>query len=156
MTGNGAANEVVASHGVIYLHAFAPAFSLPSPGPFAIKSEVQLRMLGLAYRLVTGTRDAAPKGKPAYIDDGGVLVADSTFIRLHLETPRGIDLDAGFDEGQRALAWSTERLVEDNLYWAMVHSRWAIEENFEIGPARFFDALPKRYATPQGGASVRP
>ena len=129
-------------HGVIGLHAFAPALGLPSPGPFAIKTEVQLQMLGLPYRLVTGTRDAAPKGKLPYIDDGGLVVADSTLIRWHLETSRGLDLDAEYDEAQRALAWSAERMVEDNLYWAMVHARWAIDENFEAGPARFFDALP--------------
>jgi glutathione S-transferase len=33
--------------------------------------------------------------------------------------------------------------VEDNLYWAMVHSRWAVDENFYRGPAHFFDHLPE-------------
>ena len=127
---------------LIALYAFAPAFGLPSPGPFAIKTEVQLRMLGLPYRLIARGRDEAPKGKLPYIDDDGAIVADSLFIRLHLEESRGLDLDAGYDDAQRALAWSAERLVEDNLYWAMVHSRWAIDDNFAKGPARFFDALP--------------
>lgn len=155
MTGNEPSEGAPAAQGVIDLHAFAPAFRLPSPGPFAIKTEVQLRMLGLPYRLVTGTRDAAPKSKLPYIDDGGLPVADSTFIRFHLESTRGVDLDAGFDETQRALAWSVERMVEDNLYWAMVHARWAIDENFEIGPARSFDALPRAVRRALGNASVQ-
>lgn len=127
---------------VVELHGFAPAFGLPSPGPFAIKTEVQLRMLGLPYRLVAGSRDLAPKGRLPYIVDGGVVVADSSFIRFHLEASRGLDLDLGFDESERALAWCVERMVEDNLYWTIVHARWAIDESFEAGPAHLFDALP--------------
>lgn len=127
---------------MIILHAFAPAFGLPSPGPFAIKTEVQLRMMKLDYRLEFGGRAQAPKGKLPYIDDDGVIVADSTFIRLHLEEKYAVDLDEGWDREARAKAWAVERLVEDQLYWATVHTRWAIDENFAKGPAHFFDALP--------------
>jgi hypothetical protein len=84
----------------------------------------------------------APKGKLPYIEDDAIVAADSTFIRRHLETRYGKDLDAGFGEDQRALAWATERLVEDQLYWAMVYSRWALDENFKKGPVPFFDDLP--------------
>lgn len=61
---------------------------------------------------------------------------------LHLEQKYRVDLDARLSDEQRESAWATERLVEDNLYWAMVWSRWALEENFEKGPARVFDQLP--------------
>jgi glutathione S-transferase len=78
-----------------------------------------------------------------YIDDDGTVVADSTFIRLHLEKRYRIDLDAGFSAEQRARAWAIERLVEDQLYWATVYLRWAVDENFDKGPAHFFDRLPE-------------
>jgi glutathione S-transferase len=127
---------------VITLFGFAPAFGLPSPGPFDLKTEIHLQMMGLVYRKICDGRANAPKGKLPYIDDDGTLVADSTFIRLYLEKKYSKVLDADLDDGQRAIAWTVERLVEDSLYWAMVHSRWAVDANFAKGPAHFFDHLP--------------
>jgi glutathione S-transferase len=127
---------------MITLFGFEPAFGLPSPGPFDLKTEMQLQMMGLEYRKVCDGRANAPKGKLPYIDDGGTLVADSTFIRVYLERKYSKDLDSNLNEGQRAVAWAMERLVEDSLYWAMVHARWAVDSNFAKGPAHFFDNLP--------------
>ncbi|MFY9352336.1 MAG: glutathione S-transferase family protein [Sphingobium sp.] len=128
---------------MITLHAFAPAFGLPSPGPFVMKTEVQLQMMRLPYRCVIDRPTGAPKGKLPFIEDDGAVVADSTFIRFHLEAKYAVDLDTGWDDRSRAKAWAIERLVEDQLYWAMVYSRWAIDANFAKGPAHFFDALPE-------------
>ena len=126
----------------ITLYGFRPNFGLPSVGPFDMKTEVQLQMMGLKYRKIFGRSDGAPKGKIPYIDDNGTVVADSTFIRFFLEEKYSKDLDHGLSDSQRACAWAAERLVEDNLYWATVHSRWAVDANFEKGPAHFFDHLP--------------
>jgi glutathione S-transferase len=128
---------------MITLYAFTPAFGLPGPGPFALKTEVHLQMMTLPYQTRFEGYAKAPKGKLPYIDDDGTLVADSTFIRFHLESKYSVDLDAGLSEIQRANVWAIERLVEDHLYWAMVHSRWGIDENFQKGPAHFFDHLPE-------------
>jgi glutathione S-transferase len=127
---------------MIQLFAFPPAFGLPSPGPFAMKTEIHLKMAGLAYELRFEGYASAPKGKLPYIVDGENVVADSTFIRLYLERRYAIDFDDGYDDWQRSHAWTIERMVEDQLYWAMVHSRWAVDENFAKGPAHFFDRLP--------------
>lgn len=127
---------------MIQLYCFPPAFGLPSPGPFAMKSEVHLMLAGLPYGKRFEGYAEAPKGKLPYMDDGGTVVADSAFIRLHIEKHHGFDFDEGFDDDQRALAWAAEKLAEDQLYWAMVYTRWAMDENFEKGPARFFDHLP--------------
>lgn len=127
---------------MIELFCFPPAFGLPSPGPFALKTEVHLQMARLDYNLRREGYATAPKGKLPYIVDGDHVVADSTFIRLYLERTYGIDFDDGYTDTERAQAWAIERLVEDQLYWAMVHSRWAVDENFAKGPAHFFDHLP--------------
>ena len=141
---------------MIKLFCFAPAFFLPSPGPFAIKTEVHLKLMRLSYeKRFEGYADA-PKGKLPYIEHDGTVVADSTFIRLSLERRHGIDLDVGFDDDQRALAWTVERLVEDQLYWATVHMRWAVDANFEKGPAHFFDHLPEDRQDPARQKQRRP
>lgn len=127
---------------MIILYNFGPGFGLPEVSPYCMKTEVQLKMAGLAYRKDETGYPQAPKGKLPYIDDAGELVADSTFIRAHLLKKYGIDLDQGLDDRQRALAWTVERLLEDHLQWAMGYMRWCLPRNFEKGPAHFFDRVP--------------
>ncbi|MGH6866812.1 MAG: glutathione S-transferase family protein [Methyloceanibacter sp.] len=127
---------------MITLYAFGPAFGLPDPSPFVTKAEGLLKMAGLPYTVDTKGFGRAPKGKLPYIDDDGEIVADSTFIRWHLERKYKIDFDGGLDAEHRAIAWAFERMLEDHLYWAMVHERWVDDANFAKGPATFFRKLP--------------
>ena len=127
---------------MITLYNFGPAFGLPDPSPFVTKVETLLKMAKLPYR-TDGTGFAkAPKGKIPYIDDDGVVVADSTFIRWHIEKKYRIDFDQGLDAGQKATAWAFEKMVEEQLYWILVSERWADDENFRKGPAIFFQKVP--------------
>ena len=129
---------------MITLYGYGPAFGLPSASPFAIKTDLQLRMSALPYTYGEGARPQdGPKGKIPFIEDKGERIGDSTFIREHIEQVYGIDLDAGLSAEQRARAWGLERMLEDHLYWAMLHERWMDDTNFEKGPAHFFDALPE-------------
>ncbi|MGH6816072.1 MAG: glutathione S-transferase family protein [Hyphomicrobiaceae bacterium] len=124
------------------LYTFGPAFGLPDPSPFVTKAEVLLKMAGVPYRTDTSGFRKAPKGKLPYIDDGGKIVADSTFIRLHLEERYGIDFDRSLSAQERAVAWAFEKLCEDHLYWAVVDSRWRDKANFDAGPRQFFSGAP--------------
>ncbi|MDP2215396.1 glutathione S-transferase family protein [Phenylobacterium sp.] len=128
---------------MITLYGFGPAFGLPDPSPYVMKTETQLKMAGLGYLKVDGDLEKAPKGKLPYLDDGGLMVADSTFIRQHIEEAYGIDFDEGLSPEQRAVAWAAERMIEDHLGWALGYCRWLIPENFAIGPAHFFDDIPE-------------
>jgi glutathione S-transferase len=128
---------------MITLFGFGPAFGLPDPSPFVMKTEVQLKMAGLPYRWERGGPQASPKGKIPFIDDDGVVIADSTFIRHHIETVHGIDLDRGLGAEQKALAWAVERMLEDHLYFALLYTRWIDDANFAKGPAHFFDGAPE-------------
>ena len=128
---------------MITLYGFGPRFGLPEASPYVTKAEVQLKMAGLPYVKQVTTPDTSPKGQLPYIDDGDARVADSTFIRIHLEESYGIDLDAGLDERQRAEAWAIERMVENHFTWSMTYARWMLPENFAKGPAHFFDGAPE-------------
>ena len=70
-------------------------------------------------------------------------VADSTFIRAHIERKYGFDFDAGLDREVRAQAWAFERMIEHHVYWALVGARWVDPENFAKGPSHFFDGAPE-------------
>jgi glutathione S-transferase len=127
---------------MITLYTFGPYFGLPDPSPFVMKAEVLLKMAGLPYKTDTGGFAKAPKGKLPYIDDDGRIVADSTLIRLYIEKKYGFDFDAGLSAPERGIAWAVEKMCEDHLYWAGLNARWMVEENFDKGPRRFFDAVP--------------
>ncbi len=127
---------------MITLFTFGPAFGLPDPSPFVMKAETLLKMAGLAFRTDSGGFGKAPKGKLPYVDDDGERIADSTFIRWHIEKKYGFDFDRGLSVEQRAIAWAFEKMVEDNLYWAVVDARWTSDVNFHRGPANFFARVP--------------
>ncbi len=127
---------------MITLYTFGPAFGLPDPSPFVTKAEVLIKMSGLPYRTDTKGFRKAPKGKLPYIDDDGTVIADSTFIRMHLERKYRIDFDQGLSPAERGVAWAFEKMCEDHLYWAVLHSRWMDAANFDRGPRGFFDPVP--------------
>jgi glutathione S-transferase len=127
---------------MITLYSFGPSNGLPDISPFVMKAEVLLKMSGLPYRTDTGGFRKAPKGKLPYIDDDGAIIADSTFIRWHLERKHGIDFDRNLTAEQKAIAWAFEKMSEDNLYWTLVDLRWVDDANFDKGARHFFDAVP--------------
>jgi glutathione S-transferase len=127
---------------MITLYTFGPAFGLPDPSPFVTKAELLLKMAGLTYRTDPSGFNKAPKGKLPYIEDDGEKIADSTFIRWHIEKKYGFDFDGGLSAEQRGVAWAFEKMAEDNFYWTMVESRWLNDDNFDKGPRRFFDRAP--------------
>ena len=127
---------------MINLYTFGPYFGLPDASPFVMKAEVLLKRANLPFETDTGGFDKAPKGKLPYIADDGEIIADSTLIRLHIERKYDFDFDAGLSPPERGVAWGFEKMCEDHLYWAGLHARWMVDENFDKGPRRFFDAVP--------------
>jgi glutathione S-transferase len=127
---------------MLTLYGFGPAFGLPDPSPFVMKSEVQLKMAGVPYKFERGAPPEAPKGKMPFIKVGAHRLGDSTFIRAHIEKHHGFDFDKGLCVAERSIAWALERMLEDHLYFAIVHMRWLDDENWERGPSHFFDGAP--------------
>jgi glutathione S-transferase len=131
---------------MITLFGFGPAFGLPDPSPFVMKTEIQLKMAGVPYRFERAAPQTAPKGKIPFIQVGAHRVGDSTFIRAHIEKHHNFDFDAGLSTAERAQAWAIERMLEDHLYFTMVNFRWLDDENWHKGPSHFFDGAPEGVA----------
>lgn len=127
---------------MITLSGFGPNFGLPEVSPYVTKTEVHLRMAGLVYEKHPSSPAQSPKGQLPFIEDGGKLIGDSTFIRMHLEREYGIDFDAGLSPLERATALAIELMVDRELSPAFVYFRWLVPANFEKGPAQFFNGAP--------------
>jgi len=127
---------------VITLYTFGPLFGLPDASPFVMKGEMLLKLAKLEYQTSNKGFMRAPKGKLPYIDDNGTIVADSTLIRLYLEEKYEVDFDRNLSAREKGIAWATEKMLEDHLYWVLVYWRWMKDANFEKGPANFFRRAP--------------
>ncbi|WP_041550157.1 glutathione S-transferase family protein [Chamaesiphon minutus] len=128
---------------MIKLYQFAPAFGLPNASSFCLKLETYLRMVELPFESVYGIdMGKAPKGKMPYIVDGDKTIGDSNFIIDYLKQTYGDRLDAHLTPSERAIALAMRRLIEENLYWAIVHNRWIEPANWEITKQVFFKDLP--------------
>ncbi len=127
---------------MITLYTFSPIGGLPDASPFVIKAMTLLKIAGLDYETDRTGFSRAPKGKLPYLDDDGEIIADSTFIRFHIEKAHGFDFDADLTEEQKALAWAIEKMCEEHLYWVILYTRWFDDANFERGAARIFDKVP--------------
>jgi glutathione S-transferase len=119
---------------MITLYTFGPYFGLPDGSPFVTKAMLLLKFAGLEFSEDRGGYRKAPKGKLLYIDDGGLIVADSTFICFHIEKKYGFDFDAGLTPEQKAAAWAIEKMCEDHLYLALMATRWLDDVNFVKAP----------------------
>jgi glutathione S-transferase len=130
---------------MIKLFQFEPAFGLPNASPFCMKLETYLRMAALPFEIPRASQShlqKAPKGKMPYIEDQGKTFADTTFIIDYLKATYGDPLDGWLDAPQRAVALAFQRLLEENLYWAVVYTRWVEPQGWDLTKAAFFGKLP--------------
>lgn len=127
---------------MIKVYTFGPAFAQADPSPFVVKTLTLLKMSGLDHTVEIADVRKAPKAKLPYIEDGGRLIADSSFIKMHLEEAHGVDFSGSYSERDLAIGWALEKMLEDHLYWIVVNARWMDDENFKAGPRMFFDKMP--------------
>jgi Glutathione S-transferase N-terminal domain/Glutathione S-transferase, C-terminal domain len=127
---------------MITLYGSSPMFGLPQASPFVAKAELLLKLSGLPYKGAKADLRKAPKGKMPYIDDDGVVIPDSAFIRMHLEKKHGIDFSGGYSAYEQGVGWALNALLEDHIYWLNIHDRWMDDENFFKGPVQFFNEAP--------------
>jgi glutathione S-transferase len=127
---------------MITLHQFSSHWGFNS-SPFCLKLETYLRMADLPYTVVVEDMlDKAPKGKMPYIDDAGEKVGDSNLIIEYLTAKYGDRTDAQLSPADRGISLAMRRLIDENLYWCMVYSRWVNLENWQTTRSIYFSNMP--------------
>jgi glutathione S-transferase len=127
---------------MITLHTSGSYFGLPDPSPFVVKAMMLLKMSGVPFECKPMSFREAPKSKVPYIRDGDLLLGDSHFIARHLEAKHGVDFTGGYSQADLAKGWTISRMLEEHLYFLIVHDRWANDANFDKGPRQFFKMAP--------------
>jgi len=127
----------------LVLHQFDRAYGLPNASPFCMKLETWLRLAGVPYELPPKVDfRKAPKGKFPYVELDGRTIADSNHIIDALAARHGDPLDGWMDARTRAHALAFLRLIEENLYWALVHARWIDDAAFATTKKTYFGGMP--------------
>jgi len=117
---------------MLTLHKGPAAFGLSDVSPFCLKLESYLRLAGIPYTAKPAAFKKAPKGKIPFIEEDGSFLGDSQLIIEHLKRKHGDTLDAKLSAEQVAQGHLVRRVLEDSLYWNIVHERWIAEEGWRL------------------------
>lgn len=128
---------------MITLYNFGPFQGLADPSPFCLKVDCYMRVAGIEFATKSGANyiGASPKHKLPYIEDDGRAIGDSSFILEHLKEKYGDILDKDLNAEQKAVARAFMKMMDENLYWCIVHSRW-IGEGWPTIKEAFFGNIP--------------
>jgi glutathione S-transferase len=109
-------------------------WGMPNLSPFCVKLETYLRIADWPYEWRRADFREAPKGKVPYIRAGGQLLGDSQAIIEELERRRGTGraLDRELDDRQRSIGHATRRMLDEALYFALIHLRWGDDAAWAI------------------------
>jgi len=128
----------------IKLYGFGSTLGLPDPSPFVVKIETYLRMADIPYEKtseLSGLRKA-PKGKLPFITDGNNTVADTEFIIAYLKDQHQVDLDRWLSKAAQRQAYLIRKSLDENMYWCLVYSRWAVDEVWSTYKKALFAKMP--------------
>jgi glutathione S-transferase len=109
----------------IKLFQFPSRFGIPNLSPFCCKLETWLRIAGVPYEVVdTPDPRKGPRGKVPFIEDAGVLIADSSLIIDHLVRTRGVDPDVHLNATQHATALLVQRTLEEHYAFVTLYTHF--------------------------------
>ncbi|MEM9103870.1 MAG: glutathione S-transferase family protein, partial [Pseudomonadota bacterium] len=110
---------------------------------FCSKVEIFLKLNQIPYesKAIQNPTQFPKKKLPVIIDDGQTI-CDSHFIIEHLIKKKSLNIDEHLNEKDKSLGFAYTKMVEEFLYWAIVHERWFIDENFKKLKASYFNKVP--------------
>ena len=128
---------------MLEISVYPPGLGEISGSPFSAKILCLLEMSGQEYvRKNQPDPRKTPKGKYPVLNHQGNIVPDSDQIRDYLENTFGLDFDEGLTREQRGISRSVIRMVEENVYFAIVSNRWQNEIHWRVIKEEFFAGIP--------------
>jgi glutathione S-transferase len=131
---------------------FGPGWGLPTTGPFGLKLEACLRMLGVPYeRIYEGDVGKGPKRKSPWIEDDGVSVGDSELALEHVQRRHERWLDHDLSASDRSRAHVLRRMLEEHYHQVYEYELLVREE----GLAELRRLLVERMPAPLAEATAK-
>lgn len=129
---------------MITLYKFGKLGDVADASPFCAKVEAYLKIANLPYEVEASAMNLrkAPKGKLPYITDDGKTIADSSFILKYLNDKCGNAVDGHLSDVEKSIAHAFTKMIDENLYWVLLHGRWKLDHNIETLNSQFFSSIP--------------
>jgi glutathione S-transferase len=113
------------------LFTFDAAWGLPTCGPFGLKLEVCLRMLGVSYeRVHEGDNRKGPKRKSPWIEDGDLRLGDTELILEYVRNKHGKALDGELSPVDRARGQALRGMLEERYHQVFEYELIVRDEGF--------------------------
>jgi glutathione S-transferase len=126
---------------------FSAAWGLPTAGPFGLKLEVYLRMLGVPYeRAFQDNTGKGPKRKTPWIEDGDLRIGDTELILEHIAKTRGVSLDGDLDPVTRARGHVLRHMLEEHFHQVFEYELAVHEASLPVFRALIEQTLPRPIA----------
>ncbi|MCR9212872.1 MAG: glutathione S-transferase family protein [Proteobacteria bacterium] len=125
----------------ITVHQFPPFLQM-QPSPFGLKLETWLRMKELPYASQGSFTKMGPKNKVPFAEIDGQLIGDSELIIERINDILGGDNISELTAMERAKSLVIRRLVEEHLYFVLMHSRWIDDAGWEVFAPLVFGHIP--------------
>lgn len=131
------------------VYGVMPIRNDPDLSPACARLLAFCRLAHVPYDYVDNARSAhvpAPKSKRPFAT-GGVLgaevVSDAHFVVERLrQAGFGKKLDSWLSEEQRAVATAFGAMLEESVYWGVIHVRWATSQFERVTVNTFFSSVP--------------
>jgi glutathione S-transferase len=119
------------SSATMRLFTFAPAWGLPTAGPFGLKLEMCLRMLDVPYeRVHENDNRKGPKRKSPWIEDGDARLGDTEWILEHVQQTRGLDVEGTLSPAERARSQVLRRMLEEHYHQVFEYELVVLDGGF--------------------------
>jgi len=113
----------------VYLYQSPRTPQIPSISPQELKLESWLKLQGITYENVDHKAKFTSKnGTLPFIEFNGQEVVDSAIIKI-LGDKFGQDMSGHLDQEQRNVEHAMMKMVENHLYWAIMHWRTSNVDN---------------------------
>lgn len=104
-------------------YVYGPAMGVFDISPFCSKLITYAKLAKIDIEFKPGSPMKAPKRKLPYIEWDGRLIADSSAI-IEAWQKAGWDLNAHLSAAQRHESRAIQSMVEEHLYFHLLHLRW--------------------------------
>ncbi|MCC5969646.1 MAG: hypothetical protein JJU15_06825 [Pararhodobacter sp.] len=123
------------------VYIFAPAWGLPSSGPFALKLLAWLSHAGIPYQAVVENRpNRGPQGKSPWITEGAQTLGDSDAIISHLALKHGMPDPTRIYTAEDACRDAMKLAFEERFHQILEWELFLHPEGFD-GMQRYISAL---------------
>jgi glutathione S-transferase len=128
----------------IKLYNYGAHYGLADLSPFVLKVDVYMRFANIPFESNPDYRNSrkAPNGKLPFIIDEGKTITDSEFIIAYLREKFDVQLDSKLTTKEKCASYLMGKSLDENLYWCLVYSRWALDDAWDYIKKAYFSSMP--------------